>query len=172
MSVETAGAQSFSGTGYDLVATFDSLHDMGDPLGAARHIRAALAADGTWMVVEPRAGDTVADNLNPVGRAYYGFSAFLCVPNARSQPGGYSLGARRGGRDPADRDRRRVHPFRRVAADAAEQHRRDPTVGKGHASTGAGHSSVPSSATACASVRGVRAAAGAATGPSGRRWCS
>ena len=65
VSVETAGAQAFSGTGYDLVATFDCLHDMGDPLGAARHIRAALAADGTWMVVEPRAGDPVADNPQP-----------------------------------------------------------------------------------------------------------
>jgi len=96
VQVEVAGAQSFAGTGYDLVATFDCLHDMGDPLGAARHIRAALADDGTWMVVEPRAGDTVAENLNPVGRAYYGFSAFLCVPNARSQPGGYSLGAQAG----------------------------------------------------------------------------
>jgi SAM-dependent methyltransferase len=96
VSVEVAGAQSFSGTGFDLVTTFDCLHDMGDPLGAARHIRAALADDGTWMVVEPRAGDTVAENLNPVGRAYYGFSAFLCVPNARSQPGGYSLGAQAG----------------------------------------------------------------------------
>jgi SAM-dependent methyltransferase len=96
VSVEVAGAQTFSGTGYDLVATFDCLHDLGDPLGAARHIRAALADDGTWMVVEPRAGDTLAENLNPVGRAYYGFSAFLCVPNARSQPGGYSLGAQAG----------------------------------------------------------------------------
>jgi len=96
VSVEVAGAQSFSGTGFDLVATFDCLHDMGDPLGAARHIRTALADDGTWMVVEPRAGDTIAENLNPVGRAYYGLSAFLCVPNARSQPGGYSLGAQAG----------------------------------------------------------------------------
>jgi ubiquinone/menaquinone biosynthesis C-methylase UbiE len=107
VSVEVAGAQSFSGAGYDVVATFDSLHDMGDPLGAARHIRDALAPDGTWMVVEPRAGDAVADNLNPVGRAYYGFSAFLCVPNARSQPGGYSLGAQAG-----------EAAFRQIATDA------------------------------------------------------
>jgi SAM-dependent methyltransferase len=96
VEVEVAGAQSFSGSGYDLVATFDCLHDMGDPLGAARHVREALADDGTWMVVEPRAGDTLAENLNPVGRAYFGFSALLCVPSARSQPGGYSLGAQAG----------------------------------------------------------------------------
>ena len=90
---ETASAQTFGGAGYDLVATFDCLHDMGDPLGAARHIRQSLAADGTWLIVEPMAGETVADNINPVGRVYYNFSSFLCVPNALSQPGGYSLGA-------------------------------------------------------------------------------
>jgi len=93
---EVATAQSFPGTDYDLVATFDCLHDMGDPVGAARHIRQALAEDGTWLIVEPFAGDTVADNLNPVGRSYYGFSTFLCVPNALSQAGGYSLGAQAG----------------------------------------------------------------------------
>ena len=90
---ETASAQTFGGDGYDLVATFDCLHDMGDPIGAARHIRQKLSADGTWLIVEPMAGETVTDNLNPVGRVYYGFSAFLCVPNALSQAGGYSLGA-------------------------------------------------------------------------------
>jgi SAM-dependent methyltransferase len=95
-SFEVASAQTFSGTGHDLVTTFDCLHDMGDPVGAARHIRDALAADGTWLMVEPRAGDTVADNLNPLGRAYYGFSSFLCVPGARSQPGGYAMGAQAG----------------------------------------------------------------------------
>jgi ubiquinone/menaquinone biosynthesis C-methylase UbiE len=93
---EVASAQTFSGTGYDLVATFDCLHDMGDPLGAARHIRQALDADGSWLIVEPLAGDTLAGNLNPVGRVYYSFSTFLCVPNARSQPGGYTLGAQAG----------------------------------------------------------------------------
>jgi ubiquinone/menaquinone biosynthesis C-methylase UbiE len=93
---EVASAQTFSGTGYDLVATFDCLHDMGDPAGAARHIRQALDADGTWLIVEPLAGDTFADNRNPVGRVYYSFSTFLCVPNARSQPGGYALGAQAG----------------------------------------------------------------------------
>jgi SAM-dependent methyltransferase len=93
---EIATAQNFPGTGYDLVATFDCLHDMGDPVGAARHIRQSLTEDGTWLIVEPFAGDAVADNLNPVGRSYYGFSTFLCVPNALSQAGGYSLGAQAG----------------------------------------------------------------------------
>jgi ubiquinone/menaquinone biosynthesis C-methylase UbiE len=93
---EVASAQTFSGTGYDLVATFDCLHDMGDPAGAARHIRQALDADGTWLIVEPLASDTLVGNLNPVGRVYYSFSTFLCVPNARSQPGGRTLGAQAG----------------------------------------------------------------------------
>jgi 2-polyprenyl-3-methyl-5-hydroxy-6-metoxy-1,4-benzoquinol methylase len=93
---EVASAQTFSGRGYDLVTTFDCLHDMGDPLGAARHVREALTPDGTWMIVEPSAGDRVEDNLNPVGRAYYGFSTFLSVPNGLSQPGGYALGAQGG----------------------------------------------------------------------------
>ena len=69
---------------------------MGDPVGAARHVRAALADDGTWLIVEPAAGDNVESNLNPVGRVYYTFSTFLCVPNAMSQPGGYALGAQAG----------------------------------------------------------------------------
>lgn len=93
---EVASAQTFAGGPYDLVTSFDCLHDMGDPLGAARHIRQMLAPDGTWMVVEPAAGDEVTDNLNPVGRVYYSFSTFLCVPNALSQDGGYSLGAQAG----------------------------------------------------------------------------
>jgi len=96
VSFEAAGAQQFSGERYDLVTTFDCLHDMGDPLGAARHILRALAPEGTWMIVEPAAGDTVADNMNPVGRVFYSFSTFLCVPNAMSQPGGYALGAQAG----------------------------------------------------------------------------
>jgi 2-polyprenyl-3-methyl-5-hydroxy-6-metoxy-1,4-benzoquinol methylase len=93
---EVASAQTFSGAGYDLVTTFDCLHDMGDPVAAAEHIRQALADDGTWLIVEPIAGDTVGDNLNPVGRVYYSFSTFLCVPSARSQQGGYALGAQAG----------------------------------------------------------------------------
>ncbi len=98
ISFEVASAQTFAGTGYDLVTSFDCLHDMGDPLGAATHIRQALAPDGTWMIVEPFAGNDVTDNLNPVGRVYYNFSTFLCVPNALSQRGGYSLGAQAGER--------------------------------------------------------------------------
>jgi ubiquinone/menaquinone biosynthesis C-methylase UbiE/transcriptional regulator with XRE-family HTH domain len=93
---EVASAADFSGTGYDLTATFDCLHDMGDPLAAARHIRQALKPDGTWLVVEPYAADEAAGNLNPVGRVYYNASTQLCVPNALSQPGGYALGAQAG----------------------------------------------------------------------------
>src|SRR3954447_18960083 len=96
ISFDVASAQDFAGSGYDLVTTFDCLHDMGDPVGAARHIRQALADDGTWLIVEPAAGDTVADNLNPVGRVYYGFSNFLCLPSALSQSGGYSRAAQAG----------------------------------------------------------------------------
>jgi ubiquinone/menaquinone biosynthesis C-methylase UbiE len=96
VTFEVAAAQSFNGGPYDLVTTFDSLHDMGDPLGAARHIHGVLKSDGAWMVVEPFAGDSVTDNLNPVGRVYYSFSTFLCVPNALSQSGGYALGAQAG----------------------------------------------------------------------------
>ncbi|SEG88563.1 Methyltransferase domain-containing protein [Nonomuraea solani] len=91
-----AGAQTFDDGPYGLVTTFDALHDMGDPLGAARRVREQLADDGTWMIVEPAAGSSVSENLNPVGRAYYAFSAFLCVPNALSQDGGYSMGAQAG----------------------------------------------------------------------------
>jgi ubiquinone/menaquinone biosynthesis C-methylase UbiE len=96
VNFEVATASSFSGSGYDLATTFDCLHDMGDPLAAARHIRQALKPNGTWLVVEPFAGDDTASNLNPVGRVYYSFSTMLCVPNAMSQPGGYSLGAQAG----------------------------------------------------------------------------
>ena len=84
------------GAGYDLVTTFDCLHDMGDPVGAAQSIRAALDPDGTWMIVEPIAGDTVQDNLNPVGRAYYAFSTLLCTPSSLSQEVGLALGAQAG----------------------------------------------------------------------------
>jgi len=93
---EVASAQTFSGTGYDLVATFDCLHDMGDPVGAARHIRAALADDGSWLIVEPYAGGSVAQNLTPVGRVYYNFSTFLCVPHAISEGAADALGNQAG----------------------------------------------------------------------------
>jgi ubiquinone/menaquinone biosynthesis C-methylase UbiE len=96
VSFEVAAADAFSGTGYDLAATFDCLHDMGDPLAAARHVRQALAPDGTWLIVEPYAEDTITGNLNPIGRIYYSGSTLLCVPNAMSQAGGYTLGAQAG----------------------------------------------------------------------------
>ena len=93
---EVAPAAGYSGTGYDLVTMFDCLHDMGDPAGAARHVRETLAPDGTWMIVEPAAGDRVEDNLNPIGRAYYGFSTLLCTPASLSQDVGLALGAQAG----------------------------------------------------------------------------
>jgi SAM-dependent methyltransferase len=93
---ETEPAASYSGNGYDLVTMFDCLHDMGDPAGAARHVRSTLAPDGTWMIVEPRAGDRVEENLNPVGRAYYGFSTLLCTPSSLAQEVGLALGAQAG----------------------------------------------------------------------------
>jgi SAM-dependent methyltransferase len=96
VSFDVSSAQSFPGTGYDLVTMFDALHDMGDPVGAARRVRESLAPDGTWLLVEPYAGDRLKDNLNPVGRLYYAGSMFLCVPNAMSQPGGAALGAQAG----------------------------------------------------------------------------
>jgi 2-polyprenyl-3-methyl-5-hydroxy-6-metoxy-1,4-benzoquinol methylase len=93
---ETADADAFSGGPYDLVTTFDALHDMGDPVGTARHVRDVIADDGTWMIVEPIAGDHVEDNLNPVGRTYYGFSTLLCTPSSLSQPVGLALGTQAG----------------------------------------------------------------------------
>ena len=89
---EVAPADAYPGEGYDLVAVFDALHDMGDPLAAAAHVRRSLADDGTFLLVEPAAGERVEDNLNPVGRIFYSASLFICVPNARSQ-GGEGLGS-------------------------------------------------------------------------------
>ena len=93
---EIAAASSYSGSGYDLVTMFDCLHDMGDPVGAARHVHQSLTADGTWMIVEPAAGDRTEDNFNPVGRAYYNFSTLLCTPASLSQEVGLALGAQAG----------------------------------------------------------------------------
>ena len=93
---DVAAAASYGGSGYDLVTMFDCLHDMGDPAAAARHVRESLDGDGTWMIVEPKAGDRVEENLNPVGRAYYGFSTLLCTPASLSQPVGLALGAQAG----------------------------------------------------------------------------
>jgi SAM-dependent methyltransferase len=96
VTFEVASAKDFGGTGYDLVTMFDCLHDMGDPVGAAKHVRDAVAPDGTWMIVEPMAGDHVEDNLNPVGRTYYGFSTLLCTPASLSQDVGLALGTQAG----------------------------------------------------------------------------
>jgi SAM-dependent methyltransferase len=93
---EIARAQDYPGTGYDLVAFFDCLHDMGDPVGAARHVRASLAADGTWLLVEPFAHDRVEDNLNPVGRIFYSASTMICTPASLAQEVGMALGAQAG----------------------------------------------------------------------------
>ncbi|MDA0182494.1 class I SAM-dependent methyltransferase [Solirubrobacter phytolaccae] len=95
-SFAVATAQDFPGVGYDLVTTFDCLHDMGDPVSAASHIRNALAKDGTWLLVEPFAGDTVEENLNPVGRVYYAVSTLVCTPASLSQEVGLALGAQAG----------------------------------------------------------------------------
>jgi len=96
VSFEVASAKEFAGGNYDLVAVFDCLHDMGDPIGAAAHVRQSLAKDGTWMIVEPFANDQLKDNLNPVGRVYYSFSTLLCTPCSRSQEVGLCLGAQAG----------------------------------------------------------------------------
>jgi SAM-dependent methyltransferase len=96
VTFEVAGAADYVGTGFDLVAFFDAFHDLGDPLAAARHARAALAPDGTLLMVEPFAGDTVQENLNPIGRMYYGFSTMCCTPGSLSQPGRAGLGTQAG----------------------------------------------------------------------------
>jgi len=94
---EVAAAKSFPGKGqYDLVAFFDCLHDMGDPVGAAKHVRESLKPDGTWMLVEPFAHDKVEDNLNPLGRVFYSVSTLVCTPASLSQEVGLALGAQAG----------------------------------------------------------------------------
>jgi SAM-dependent methyltransferase len=93
---EVAPAAGYPGGGYDLVCTFDCLHDMGDPVGAARHVLQSLDRDGTWLIVEPFANDRVEDNLNPVGRVYYAASTLLCTPASLSQEVGLALGAQAG----------------------------------------------------------------------------
>jgi SAM-dependent methyltransferase len=92
---ERATAKDYPGT-FDLVAFFDCLHDMGDPVGAAAHVKSSLAKDGTWMVVEPFGNDRLEDNLNPIGRVFYGASTMICVPGSLSQEVGKGLGAQAG----------------------------------------------------------------------------
>jgi hypothetical protein len=84
------------GKNYDFVTFFDCLHDMGDPVGAAAHVLETLDADGTWMIVEPMAGDNVEQNLNPVGRVFYSASTLICTPASLSQEVGLALGAQAG----------------------------------------------------------------------------
>ena len=93
---EVAPAKEYPGEGYDLVAMFDCLHDMGDPVGAAAHVLRTLAPDGTWLLVEPFAGDRLEDNLNPIGRMFYGASTLVCTPASRDQEVGLALGAQAG----------------------------------------------------------------------------
>jgi SAM-dependent methyltransferase len=96
LTFEVAKAKEFPGQDYTLVTFFDCLHDMGDPAGAARHVRKSLANDGAWMIVEPFAGDRLEENLNPVGRMYYGASTMICTPASRDQEVGLALGAQAG----------------------------------------------------------------------------
>ncbi len=96
VSFEVASAKDFPGDGYDLVAMFDCLHDMGDPVGAAAHVRRALADDGAWLIVEPFANDRLEDNLNPVGRVFFSASTMICTPASRDQEVGLALGAQAG----------------------------------------------------------------------------
>lgn len=93
---EVAAAKDAPGGDYDLVACFDCLHDMGDPVGAARHIHDMLKPDGTFMLVEPFAGDSIADNMNPVGRMFYSASTMICTPGSLAQEVGLALGAQAG----------------------------------------------------------------------------
>jgi SAM-dependent methyltransferase len=96
VNFEVATAKTFPGSDYDLVAFFDCLHDMGDPVGAARYVRKALKPDGAFMLIEPFAGDKLEDNINPVGRVYYNASTMVCTPCSLSQEVGLGLGAQAG----------------------------------------------------------------------------
>ena len=116
VTFEQASAKDFPARDYDLVAMFDCLHDMGDPVGAGRHVRETLAPDGTWMIVEPFAHDTLKENLNPVGRIFYGASTMVCTPASLSQEVGLGLGAQAG-----------EIRLRKVAMDAGFSHFRRAT---------------------------------------------
>ena len=100
VSFKTGKADNYSlmegGHPYDFVTVFDALHDMGDPVAASRHVLRTLAPNGTWMIVEPYAGDRIEENLNPIGRAYYAGSTLMCTPCSLSQEGRMGLGAQAG----------------------------------------------------------------------------
>lgn len=95
VSFHTASASDFAGDGFDLVACFDCLHDMADPVGAAKHIHGVLKSDGAWMIVEPFASDKPEENLNPIGRVYFGASTTVCIPTSLAG-NGPALGAQAG----------------------------------------------------------------------------
>ncbi|MBB3914667.1 class I SAM-dependent methyltransferase [Rhizobium fabae] len=116
VTFEQGRASEFPGRGYDMVAMFDCLHDMGDPVGAGRHVKETLAPNGTWLIVEPFAHDHLKDNLNPVGRVYYGASTMICTPASLSQEVGLGLGAQAG-----------EMKLRKVALDAGFTHFRRAT---------------------------------------------
>jgi SAM-dependent methyltransferase len=96
VTFEVASAKDFNGGAYDMIAIFDALHDMGDPVGAAKHIRESLAPNGSWLLVEPFANDDLSDNLNPFGRIFYSASTMICTPASLSQEVGLGLGAQAG----------------------------------------------------------------------------
>lgn len=112
---EVADAASYKGKGFDLIAFFDCLHDMADPVGAARHARQSLKPDGSCMIVEPFAGDKMEDNLNPVGRLFYAASSVICVPVSLAK-NGPALGAQAGERRLREIavDKAGFHQFRRA----------------------------------------------------------
>jgi hypothetical protein len=96
ISFDVSSAKAYPGNDYDLVTFFDCLHDMGDPAGASKHVYESLAADGTWMIVEPFAHDDVEKNLNPIGRIFYSASTMICTPASLAQEVGLGLGAQAG----------------------------------------------------------------------------
>lgn len=116
VSFEQSSAAEYPGRGYDMIAMFDCLHDMGDPVGAGQHVRETLAKNGTWLIVEPFAHDHLKDNLNPVGRVFYGASTMICTPASLSQEVGLGLGAQAG-----------ELKLRKVALDAGFSHFRRAT---------------------------------------------
>ena len=138
-----AAANDYAETGFDLVCFFDCLHDMGDPVGAARHAHRALADDGTVLLVEPFAGDRLEDNCNPVGRMFYAASTFICTPNSLSQDVGRALGAQAG--EARLRDVFTEAGFTTLPArhrDAVQPDPRSPQVGR----------SGPAASTTCSST--------------------
>jgi hypothetical protein len=138
-----ASAKGFEGRDYDLICFFDCLHDMGDPVGAAGHALAALKPDGTVLLVEPFAGDDLAENANPVGRLYYTASTFICTPNSLSQEVGLAWAPR-----PVKRGCAACSPKRNLPGSGARRRRRStwcwrrgrsrPTVLPSHRTQGAG----------------------------------